>query len=222
MAILTFDTSSINCAVHIRRDDGVFHEETAGIGRGHAEILIEMIERGLAVLDIRFKDLTKIGVTTGPGSFTGVRVGLSAARGYGLALDIPVVGISALAAFAREAPAGQPVLVVLDAGRGGFYAEFFGEDTKTCGGPFLYDTGDKVPSLWISSSALSLIGPGAAHFAEILPSSTIISTAPAAKIATIAALVHQTNDPAPPVPLYLRPPDAKPQNPASLIARLAP
>ena len=70
-------------------------------------------------------DLARIAVTTGPGSFTGLRIGLSAARGIGLARAIPVVGVPSLLAISLSAPAGKPVSVLLDARRGEAYFQSF-------------------------------------------------------------------------------------------------
>ena len=74
--------------------------ETLTMERGHAEALLPLIERVMVQVEGGFASLDRIAVTVGPGSFTGIRVAVSAARGFGVALDIPVVGVSTLAAFA--------------------------------------------------------------------------------------------------------------------------
>jgi tRNA threonylcarbamoyl adenosine modification protein YeaZ len=74
--------------------------ESLPMERGHAEALLPLIERVMAQVEGGFASLDRIAVTVGPGSFTGIRVAISAARGFGVALDIPVVGVSTLAAFA--------------------------------------------------------------------------------------------------------------------------
>src|SRR6202140_493830 len=86
--------------------------------RGHAEALMPLIARVIKESGIAFASLDRIVVTTGPGSFTGLRVGLSAARGIGLAADRPVVGVTTLTAYAAPVVsqnAEQPVISAIDA-----------------------------------------------------------------------------------------------------------
>jgi tRNA threonylcarbamoyl adenosine modification protein YeaZ len=75
--------------------------------------------------NLAYADLTRIGVTTGPGSFTGLRIGLAAARGLGLALDIPVLGIPSLFALSLAGPPGHPVAILVDARRDEAYFQLF-------------------------------------------------------------------------------------------------
>jgi len=145
MVLLSLDTSSVNCAVHVRRSKDVCFERSETIGRGHAEVLIAMIDEALGVLDLAYKDLTRIGVTTGPGSFTGVRVGLSVARALALALDIPVIGVSTLQAHAAGCPARGAKLVTLDARRGEFYTQLFDHDNRALAAPRLLSVKEPSP-----------------------------------------------------------------------------
>ena len=94
------------------------------IAQGHAEILFARIEALLARNNLAYGDLDRIAVTTGPGSFTGLRIGLSAARGLGLALGIPVVGVPSLLAISLGA-GDAPTAVRLDARRGEAYFQAF-------------------------------------------------------------------------------------------------
>lgn len=221
MAVLSFDTSSVNCAVHLKREDGVCHERSDAIGHGHAEYLIGMIDEALAALGLEYGDLTRIGVTVGPGSFTGVRVGLSAARGLSLALDIPVAGVSVLRALCEDHLSETARLVVLDAGRGEFYAELFAPDGSSCGGPLLYKADDPFPASWSRYRSLSLIGSGARHILDRLEGAAVLGEAAAPSIATVARLCAMERIMnAKPKPLYLRPPDAKPQSADARLARI--
>jgi tRNA threonylcarbamoyladenosine biosynthesis protein TsaB len=109
MRVLAIDTALANCAAAVL-DDGSASAcfETCGeeIGRGHAEKLMDMIGTVMAESSTAFSDLDRVAVTVGPGSFTGLRVGLAVARGFGLVLEKPVVGVTTLAAIARScAPA---------------------------------------------------------------------------------------------------------------------
>lgn len=106
MKILALDTASSWCAAAVYEsgcdlghDSGtaaVLAEVSENIGKGHAEVLMGYIERVITQSGIAMSDLDRVAVNVGPGSFTGVRIGVSAARGFALALDRPAIGISAL------------------------------------------------------------------------------------------------------------------------------
>lgn len=222
MALLSIDTSSTNCSVHVKRDDGACFERVNAIGRGHAEVLIGMIDEALGHLDIGYQDLTRIGVTTGPGSFTGVRVGLSAARGLAVALDIPVVGVSTLQALASGYEASSAKIVVQDAKRGEFYAEFFDAKGISKDGPFLFQENQSCPELWLDCEELALIGSGAQHFSSRIKGAHILSHQDAPSIAVVSKLCEAASiEESKPKPLYLRAADAKPQPASARIARAA-
>lgn len=202
--------------------DGMSFEISDEIGRGHAERLIGMIDHALNEHDLSPSDIAKIAVTIGPGSFTGVRVGLAAARGYAAALNIPVVGISSLKALSKKNNLGVATLVILDAKRDQYYAELFDETGETLEGPTLYTKGDQLPEAWLQQTSLALVGTGAEAIAPDLPNASIISTDAAPAIADVALLGTSLEpDAALPKPLYLRAADAKPQNPDKIIARVS-
>lgn len=92
--------------------------------RDQAEYLVPMVEEALHEADASFEDIARIGIVTGPGSFTGLRVGLAAARGFGLALGLPVIGISAFDMWRKAAGAVKgKFAVALDTLRDDFFAE---------------------------------------------------------------------------------------------------
>src|SRR5262249_11140968 len=102
MRVLAIDTALEACSVAVldtERADVRFHESIA-MQRGHAEALMPLVARVLARSSLDFSALDRIAVTTGPGSFTGLRVGIAAARGIALAAGKPAIGLSTLAAFA--------------------------------------------------------------------------------------------------------------------------
>ena len=107
MNILAIDTAANLCAACIF--DGERHAEVArtvrDIGKGHAEILMDVIQETLTAAAMSYPALGAIAVSVGPGSFTGVRVGVSVARGLALALKIPAAGVSTLESLAFEARA---------------------------------------------------------------------------------------------------------------------
>ena len=101
--ILAFDTTTSACTAAVCDGDTVVAERSVALERGHAEILLPMIEGVLADGSIGYRDLTGIAVTRGPGAFTGIRIGLAAARGLGLATGLPVAGVTTLEALALTA-----------------------------------------------------------------------------------------------------------------------
>src|SRR3977135_1999574 len=120
MLILAIDTALDACAAGVLDTDAgkMIARESLPIKRGHAEALMPLIERVIKESGIGFAGLDRIAVTTGPGSFTGLRVGLSAARGIALAADKPVVGVTTLTAYAApivNEGGEHPVISALDA-----------------------------------------------------------------------------------------------------------
>ncbi len=92
--ILAFDTSAAHCAAAVLKDDAICAEYFDIMERGQAERLMPILEEALAEAKVSWRDLDAIGVGVGPGSFTGVRIAVSAARGLALALGIPAIGVS--------------------------------------------------------------------------------------------------------------------------------
>ena len=120
MLILAIDTALDACAGDIldTASTEVIAREAISMKRGHAEALMPLLARVMQQSGLAFSELDRIAVTTGPGSFTGLRVGLSAARGLALAAQKPVVGLTTLAAYAAPIVARndpQPVLAAIDA-----------------------------------------------------------------------------------------------------------
>ncbi len=225
MRLLAIDTALNACSVAVlddTRDGEGICSASDQMGRGHAERLMTMIGEVLADSELCFADLDRIVATVGPGSFTGVRVGLSTARGLGLVLDKPVVGVTTLAALADEAlrTTSLPVAAVIDARRGEVYHQVFCEDGPVTE-PVVESVNELVGRL---PERCALIGsasePVAVAAAEAGRHTIVVSAAGAPSIAAVARLGAITTIPeSPPAPLYLRAPDAKPQTGAQ-IARV--
>jgi tRNA threonylcarbamoyladenosine biosynthesis protein TsaB len=120
MLILAIDTALDHCAAAILDTDAaaVRAQESLPMKRGHAEALMPLIARVMKAADLPFAALDRIAVTTGPGSFTGLRVGLSAARGLALAANKPAVGVTTLSAYAAPIVGEggpHPVISAIDA-----------------------------------------------------------------------------------------------------------
>src|SRR5579872_1293893 len=133
MLILAIDTALDACAAAVLDTEAskVIALETQPMKRGHAEALMPLIGRVMGDAGTGFADLERIAVTTGPGSFTGLRVGLSAARGIALAADKPVVGVTTLGAYAAPAVSrndGHPIVCAIDARHDHVYLQVVGGD----------------------------------------------------------------------------------------------
>ena len=116
MLILSLDTSTLVGSTAITRDDDIVAESCINVQRTHAERLLPAIKRMLEECGLSFSQIDAVAVTEGPGSFTGLRIGMATAKGICFAADKPIVGISTLAALAQNlAFARHPVCPVLDA-----------------------------------------------------------------------------------------------------------
>ncbi len=211
MRILAIDTALSGCSASVLdSESGAYSARTTEIGRGHAEHLMPMIESVMEESASGFDALDRIAVTVGPGSFTGLRVGLSVARGFGLVLKKPVVGVTTLAAIARGT-GKEPLLAGLT-GRGDeIYCQLFGRDQEDSWAPGvckLSSLAGSLPSgLWLAGSASLSISQAA----DISPD-RIVSQRSYPDIRDVAEIGCRL-DPAAalPSPLYLRPADAAPQ-----------
>jgi tRNA threonylcarbamoyl adenosine modification protein YeaZ len=227
MRILAVDTALDACAAAVldteRRD--LVASETQPMTRGHAEALMPMVARVMDAARLEFADIDRIAVTIGPGSFTGVRVGIAAARGIALAAGKPAIGLTTLAAFtAPHVAAGfaGTVVPVIDARHGQVYLQVFGPGGRAVMAPRLAALREAVeaartraPAL-ITGSAANLV---AAEWPADEPSPKLVA-ASAPEIAWVARLgAAAQEDRALPKPLYLRPPDARPQDAARIAQR---
>lgn len=109
MIVLGLDTTGPDCSVSLVDDASVRAHISRNIGRGHAEVLANMVAEAFAAAKLKPTDIDRLAVCTGPGSFTGLRVALSFAKGFALPRDLPIIGIDALVlTHLQNAPAGTP------------------------------------------------------------------------------------------------------------------
>ena len=133
--ILACDTTQAACSVALYQA-GILAAQCAEMSKGHAEALMPMLESVLAETETARRDVRRLAVTHGPGTFTGVRVGLSAMRGLALALDLPVKTYGTLAVMAAAHKyADDPLLVAVDAKRDTFYAQAFDANGEAMNDP---------------------------------------------------------------------------------------
>jgi len=225
MLILAIDTALEACAVALLdAEAGALRaQETQLMARGHAEALMPMVERVMKAADAPFSALDRIAVTVGPGSFTGLRVGISAARGLGLAAGKPVVGVTTLSAFAAPflGEGGAPIISLIDARHDHVYMQVVGSD----GAPLIRPRVAPVADVFAQSGsgAPRLVGNAARLVADRWPDNMAQPESVeqhAAPEITWVAWLGVAADPASskPRPLYLRPVDAKPQTVAASVA----
>ncbi len=231
MNILAFDTCFDACSTCVALNgDGRVEVLAAALERfetGHAERLVPMIDAVMAKAELGFADIDRLAVTTGPGTFTGTRIGVAAARGLALATGIPVVGASSLAVMAEVAArelaprkADEDLIVAVDARRGEVYVQLFGATAADALSPPLLLPVEEAARLG-NRKALHAVGSGAAAVAEAAMRAGRRGTAQLAGLlpeATALAALAANIAPgkAPVAPLYLRPPDAKPQDGKSI------
>ncbi|MHA6689354.1 tRNA (adenosine(37)-N6)-threonylcarbamoyltransferase complex dimerization subunit type 1 TsaB [Devosia sp. A449] len=194
---LAIDTAAPRLQLGLLLGDGRVDVSVDDLATGHAELIFERIATLLVRHGLGYADLQRVVTTTGPGSFTGLRIGLSAARGIGLARGIPVVGVSSLVALSLAAEGASTVL--LDARRGEAYVQNF-----------------TAPGVALSAGALLAMDEARAA----IQSGAALLETPFVDIALLAGF-GASLDPVshPPEPNYIRDADAKPQS-AARIARL--
>ncbi|MDD7909670.1 MULTISPECIES: tRNA (adenosine(37)-N6)-threonylcarbamoyltransferase complex dimerization subunit type 1 TsaB [Pseudovibrio] len=218
MKLLAIDTALSSCAaavLTVENGEETIVAQSEDLGRGHAERIMSMVSGVMAESSTTFNALDRIVVNVGPGSFTGLRIGLSISRGFGLVLGKPVVPVTTLSAIAAEVlvqPSNdRPLLVALDARRDEVYCQTFTAQAEPLGEAKVSTVKDLAHDL--PANAL-LAGSAALAVAKAagVDSEAVRSEAAYASIEFVARL--GLNAPVPqkaPMPLYLRPPDAKPQ-----------
>jgi len=212
--VLAFDTACDACSVVLWRDGEIAAREFAAMARGQSEALLPMIERVMAAAQVEFAALAGIGVTVGPGAFTGLRIGLSAARAIALAAGKPAVGITTLQAIAAAVPASAGALIVaIDAKRDDLYVQRFVGGAPA--GEAMACLPEAVP---LPAGDIALAGDGAARLYDALPGdararATMLAGHALPDAAVVARLAAESlmrgAAAASPRPFYLRPPDAK-------------
>jgi tRNA threonylcarbamoyladenosine biosynthesis protein TsaB len=216
--LLAIDTASTSLATAVLVNGEVKGELFENMERGQAESLLPFIMQSLREADLDFADIDGIAVTVGPGAFTGMRIGLSTARGLGLARKIPVLGVSSLEAVAygvsERDHQGRNILVALDSKRNEIFAQAFDArknpiSPPECLGPrqalMLAPPG---PTILVGDATVRLLTAAANGGGDFFA-----GTAPglprAGNVARIAAQRWEKGESLAPVPLYLRAPDAK-------------
>ena len=227
MRVLAIDTALGACSAAVLDTTmgTILASESIMMSRGHAEAIMPMIARVMDEAATEFAELDRIAVTTGPGSFTGLRVGIAAARGIALAAGRPAIGLSTLMGFAAPHIAAddtKSVVAVVDARHDHVYLQVFGPGGRTLVPPRIAPLREAVRAA-LSRSA-RIVGPAAdliaASWSKAEAPPAVVEQREAPDIGWVARLgAAAMEGHGPPKPLYLRAPDAQPQDAARLPRR---
>ncbi|HXX02982.1 MAG TPA: tRNA (adenosine(37)-N6)-threonylcarbamoyltransferase complex dimerization subunit type 1 TsaB [Xanthobacteraceae bacterium] len=226
MRVLAIDTALAACSVAILDTvyGGIVASESQPMTRGHAEALIPMVQQVMADADLDWPDIDRLAVTTGPGSFTGLRVGIAAARGIALAAEKPIVGISTLAAYAAPHMAADDrfsVVAAIDARHGRVYLQVFSPGGRSLSAPRLATL--REAAVAAAENPGCIVGSAAQAVADALSEAdatpAVVDARPAPDIAWVARMGAVVPLGQAPRPQYLRAPDAQPQHAAQLPRR---
>ncbi|KQS85764.1 tRNA threonylcarbamoyladenosine biosynthesis protein TsaB [Methylobacterium sp. Leaf361] len=224
MRILAIDTALDICAacVMAEESEAPLAAESLPMARGHAESLLPLIERVIARVEGGFEAIDRVAVTVGPGSYTGLRVGLSAARAIGLSTGKPVVGVGTLSALLApllaDTVAGT-IAAVIDARHGAVYVQALGPSDGLAPAHLAVEAAAEQ----LGDGPVVLTGSGAPMLAAALAARGVaarVAHVGGPDIAAVASL-GLVADPAQALarPLYLRGPDARPQDHARIARR---
>jgi tRNA threonylcarbamoyladenosine biosynthesis protein TsaB len=212
---LGIDSTGSACSAAIWRGSRVVARRFAAMERGQAEVLMPMVAAVLDEAALAIETLDLIAVTVGPGAFTGLRIGIAAARGLSLASGVPALGVSSFVAAAAQVPIeerrGRPLVVALDSRRAEFFVATFGIDDAPLGAGALLPVDEIAAQL--PAEPLILAGDAATALATALQRADIALASRAGAIdagdvARLAARAWRPDlRPPPPEPLYLRAPD---------------
>lgn len=218
MSVLVVDTAARFCSACLYEPaaDTILGAREEEIGRGHAERLMGVIADVMDQAGAGFGDLAGLTVTIGPGSFTGIRVGVAAARGIAVARTLPVTGVTTLESLAVQAKAEArpdgPFAVLIAGGRGQTFLQHFSADCTAL------DQARAVPDdaveAFLRPDCVCLVGNAATALGSDLP--TVIDR-PVGTISAVARAGRLFSHA--PSPLYLRGADAKPQTGFALPRR---
>jgi tRNA threonylcarbamoyladenosine biosynthesis protein TsaB len=208
--LLAVDTALGACSVALIEGGSVLAHRCVFMDRGHAEALAPMVEDTMREAKIGFAELDRFAVTTGPGTFTGQRVGLAFMRGLRVALHRPLIGITTLAAMAEAAKAETGVaraIALHDARR---YEVYLGIDNAVPPTVLLFDQAVQMLRDLPGDEPIALAGTAASRICDALAKRFVLSSVrqpDAVWVARLAMAAEATD--AAPLPLYLRAPDAK-------------
>lgn len=216
MNVLSLDSATEACSAAVLCDGVLVAHRFERMHRGHAEILMLLVQDVMQQAGLTFDKLDLIATTVGPGGFTGLRIGLASARGLALAAGIPIVGVTTLEAVAKaNLSTESPLLIALDSKRADLYMQLFDANGAPLTEPSAMlpaEIGPALPAgaIAVGGNAADRVLEAFAERAPPLRRKTGSSLPDAAIVAQIGAERHaRTPSNESPRPLYLRPPDAQ-------------
>lgn len=215
--ILGIDTATVGCSAAVMQGDICLAAEGARMARGQSEALAPMMQRVMAAAGIEWSMLDGIAVSRGPGAFTGLRIGLAAARAAALAIGRPCLGVETFDVLARQtliaapALAADALLIAIETKRDDLYLRLYGTDGQALA-PGLAAPPEDLPSLVAPHRRIVVAGDAAARAVAALPGVDVIladvDALPDPRVvAALGAEMLATPALAPAEPIYLRPPD---------------
>jgi tRNA threonylcarbamoyladenosine biosynthesis protein TsaB len=215
--ILTIDAAGSACATAVARGDQLLAVRCAAMMHGQAEALLPMIDDAMRAAGLRPAALDLLAVTTGPGSFTGIRVGVAAAQGIALAAGLPLIGVGSFEAVAEVVPsdaiAGGSLLVALEARRTDLFVQLFDSAREPLSEPAAVLPENLAATIaQVEPRCLAIAGDAAARAATALgrrSGASVVESPPSVIGALYAALRRwREGERGGAVrPRYLRPPD---------------
>jgi tRNA threonylcarbamoyl adenosine modification protein YeaZ len=212
MRVLAFDCAGAQCAAALLDgSDSVAARRIEG-DRGHAQSLMPMLCDLLRDAKLQFSDIDRFAVTTGPGSFTGIRVALAAAHGLALGTGKPIVGVTVFEVLAASAIqsglASHRLLVAIESRRRECFFQLCDPEGAPLGPPVMIAP-EQVPA-WAGSAPLMVIGDAAWRLAPFYGQSVVEDGAKDIDTTVLARLAAGRPIGPTPAPFYIRPPDAAP------------
>jgi len=212
LAVIVIDTCLSACQVGVADGGRLIASASEPMERGHQERLAPMAAEVMTRAGLGFGALSQIAVTVGPGSFTGLRVGLAFAKGLRLAWRAPLAGIGTLAALAESVVSDGPVAALIDARRGHVYVQAF-DAGRAQTEPRILPLAEAAAMLSsLAGWPFPVVGPGA-RLMEAAAGQASIAEIAAPSLEALARLASRAAPAADVRPLYLRPPDARPMTP---------
>ena len=230
--VLAVDTAGRRCGLAVWRDGTVLARSDRPMTRGHAEALMAMVTAALQSAGVAIGAVDLFAVTVGPGSFTGLRIGLAAVGGLALGCRRKIVGIGSFEAVAHsisaDTLAGRRLLVALDSRRSEPFVQLFDQSRSAIGTAGCCDPAalaewlQRIDPAAPAGAPLVVAGDAAEAAASGLPDHSALTVLPMAAdpgaVAALAAKRARLATPDPPAPVYLRPPDARPAPPPRAVA----
>lgn len=171
MNILALDTSGSNCSVAIIDEQKVIASFNINIGKTHSETLLPLIDCLLKFSNLSLEDIDVYACSVGPGSFTGIRIGISTIKGFAISINKPIVSVSSLESLAYNVPTFDGLVCsILDAKNNNVYAGLYklGDSIQMIGDYYTNSIDDLIKDLKTNNTNILFVGDGAISYKDVL------------------------------------------------------